>query len=230
VRAFASKALSLLFPARCASCDAVGDEPFCAACAETLVIAPAGCPLCGVPLDEALAPSLKPRRCGPCRAQAPPFVSARAPFLHGGALAEAIHALKYEQREELARPLGALFEAVERPRAELVCPLPLHPTRLLRRGYDQAALLAREAARRFGLPLEHLLVRARPTAPQVGRDRRARAHNVAGAFRAAGEVRGRSICLVDDVLTTGATAGEAARALYAAGARRVEVRTLSRAP
>jgi ComF family protein len=222
--------LGLLFPSRCAACDALGAEPFCADCAETLVATPAGCPVCGVPLDEALMPALKPRRCGPCRAQAPPFVSARAPFLHGGALAEAIHALKYENRAELARPLGALFEAVERPRADVICPLPLHPDRLIHRGYDQAALLAREAARRFQLPLEFLVERARPTPPQVGRDRKARVRNVAGAFRVASSVRGRSICLVDDVLTTGATAGEAARALYAAGARRVEVRTLSRAP
>jgi ComF family protein len=230
MRSIFSNLLALFFPARCSACDALGAEPFCDECAETLVAAPAGCPVCGVPLDEALQPTLKPRRCGPCRAQAPPFVAARAPFLHGGALAEAIHALKYERREELARPLGALFEVVERPRADLVCPLPLHPERLVRRGFDQAALLAREAATRFALPLEHVLERSRPTAPQVGRDRKARARNVFGAFRARGDVRGRSICLIDDVLTTGATAGEAARALYAAGARRVEVRTLSRAP
>jgi len=222
--------LELLFPARCAACDRLGQEPFCGACAESLVSVPAGCPLCGVPLDEALMPALRPRRCGPCRAQAPPFRSARAPFLHGGALAEAIHAFKYEQREELARPLGALFEAVERPQVEVLCPLPLHPARLRRRGYDQAALLAREAGARFQLPVAHLLERARATPSQVGRDRSARQRNVRGAFRARGSVLGQSICLIDDVLTTGATAGEAARALYAAGARRVEVRTLSRAP
>jgi ComF family protein len=175
-------------------------------------------------------PALRPRRCGACRSRAPMFVLARAPFLHGGALAEAIHALKYEGREELARPLGMLFEAVERPRVDLICPLPLHPARLVRRGYDQAALLAREAARRFALPFAHLLERARATPPQVGRDRPARARNVRGAFRALKGVQGRAICLIDDVLTTGATAGEAARALYEGGARRVEVRTLSRAP
>ena len=186
MRSFFSGLLSLLFPARCAACDALGAEPFCDGCAETLVATPAGCPVCGAPLDEALMPALKPRRCGPCRAHAPPFVSARAPFLHGGALAEAIHALKYEKRAELARPLGALFEAVERPRVDLICPLPLHPDRLRRRGYDQVALLAHEAGRRFGLPVEHVLERARATAPQVGRDRKSRSKNVHGAFRARG--------------------------------------------
>ena len=230
MRVLSQQLLGLLFPSRCSSCDALGAEPFCAGCAETLLFAPAGCALCGAPLDEALLPALRPRRCGPCRAHAPPFVLARAPFLHGGALAEAIHALKYEQREELARPLGALFEAVEPPRVEVICPLPLHPSRLRHRGYDQAALLAQEAGRRFGIPVETLLERARATPPQVGRDRKARSKNVQGAFRAHARAWGRSICLIDDVLTTGATAGEAARALYAAGARRVEVRTLSRAP
>jgi len=222
--------LALLFPPRCAACDLLGAEPFCAQCAESLVAAPAGCTVCGAPLDDALLPATRPRRCGACRERAPPFVLARAPFLHGGALAEAIHAFKYEKHEELARPLGVLFEAVERPRPDVISPVPLHPRRMIQRGYDQAALLAREAGRRFSLPVEHLVERGRSTAPQVGRDRQARIRNVQGAFRARGNIRGRSICLIDDVLTTGATAGEAARALYAAGARRVEVRTLSRAP
>ena len=220
----------LLYPPRCAACGELGDEPFCPTCAETLVPSPAGCPLCGVPLDEALLPALRPRRCGPCRAAPPPFASARAPYLHGGALAEAIQALKYHRRPELARPLGVLFAAVEPPRAQVVCPLPLHPARLRSRGYDQAALLAREAARQFRLPLSFLLVRTRQTGQQVGLDRAGRARNLRGAFAADGAARGLRICLIDDVLTTGATAAEGARALLLAGAAGVEVRTLSRAP
>ncbi len=234
LRRYAARALppllDLLYPPRCAACDDLGPEPFCTSCADSLVPSPVGCPLCGVPLDDALLPALRPRRCGPCRESAPPFALARAPFLHGGALAEAIYALKYRDRPEVARPLGVLFEAVEPPRADVVCPIPLHPQRLRTRGYDQAALLANHAARRFGLPLAHLLIRTRPTPAQVSLGRADRARNLRGAFTTVATVTGLRICLIDDVLTTGATAAESARALLRAGAARVEVRTLSRAP
>jgi ComF family protein len=225
-----SRVADLLWPPWCACCGELGEEPFCAACAQTLLPAPLGCPLCGVPADEALLPALRPRRCTACRAHAPPYQRARAPYLHGGALADAIHRLKYEGCFELSRPLGVLFAACEPPRADVVAPLPLHAGRLRERGYDQAHLLAAAAARRFGLPLAPLLVRVRPTRPQVGLDRRRRAQNVAGAFRARGRATGLRVCLVDDVLTTGATAAEGAAALLGAGAISVEVRTLARAP
>lgn len=219
-----------LWPPRCAACDALGEAPFCAGCAETLVPAPAGCPLCGAPGDEALLSLLRPRRCGHCRERAPPFAAARAPYLHGGALAEGIHRLKYDGREELARPLAVLFAGCPPPRAEVLVPLPLHPARLRERGFDQAWLLAREAGRRFSLPVERLLVRLRPTRQQVGLDRPARERNVRRAFAARGRVLGRRLCLIDDVMTTGATAAAATEALLRAGAARVEVRTLARAP
>jgi ComF family protein len=155
---------------------------------------------------------------------------ATAAWLHGGALAEAIHRLKYEGRVELARPLGVLFEGCARPRCDVLAPIPLHPRRLRERGFDQSRLLARAAGRRFGLPVEALLRRVRETGQQVGRDRAARERNVRGAFVATPRSRGLRVCLVDDVLTTGATAAAAAHALLQAGAARVEVRTLARAP
>lgn len=226
----AAGALDLLFPARCAACDAPGDSPFCGLCADTLVPAPAGCPLCGAPQDESLLPALKPRRCAHCRERPPAFAFANAPYLHGGALADAIHRLKYERREDLGAALAVLFEAAAVPKSDVLVPIPLHPRRLAHRGYDQARLLADGAARRFGLPVVPLLRRVRETGQQVGRDRTARARNVRGAFASLGEVRGARVCLVDDVLTTGATASAAAEALLLAGAARVEVRTLARAP
>ncbi len=219
-----------LWPPRCAACDALGETPFCSGCAETLVPTPAGCPLCGAPADEASLPLLRPRRCLHCRERAPPFSAALAPYLHGGALSEGIHRLKYEGREELARPLAVLFEACAPPSAEVLVPLPLHPSRLRERGFDQASLLAQEAGRRFKLPVERLLIRLRPTRPQVGLDRPARERNVQHAFASRGRVLGRRICLIDDVMTTGATAAAATEALLRAGAARVEVRTLARAP
>lgn len=229
-RRFAAAAVDLIFPARCASCDTPGESPFCAACAQTLVPLPAGCPLCGVPQDESLLPALRPRRCPHCRARPPCFALATAPYLHGGALAEAIHRLKYEKREDLAPALGVLFEGCSAPESDLLVPIPLHPRRLRQRGYDQARLLADACASRFRLPVSPLLRRVRETGQQVGRDRAARERAIRGAFAAAGEVGGARICLVDDVLTTGATANAAAFALLRAGAARVEVRTLARAP
>jgi ComF family protein len=185
--------------------------------------------VCGEPADEALLPALRPRRCPRCRASPPPYERARAPYLLGGALADAIHRFKYEGREELARPLSSLFAACEVPRADVLVPIPLHASRLRARGYDQTALLARHAARLWGSPVRPLLTRLRPTPQQVGQDRRRREQNVRGAFLAAPAIAHLRVCLLDDVLTTGATAAEAARAVLRAGAIRVEVRTLARA-
>lgn len=222
--------LHLLFPPRCAACDAVGESPFCAVCAETLVPLPSGCPVCSAPAPDFALPALKPRRCRSCRERAPPFALASAPWLHGGALAEAIHRLKYEGHSELARPLGVLFEASAPPRCDVLVPIPLHPRRLRNRGFDQARLLAEAMAARFGLRVAPLLQKVRETGPQVGRDRLSRERNVRGAFGADPRISGLRVCLVDDVLTTGATASAAAAACLAGGAARVEVRTLARAP
>src|SRR5436309_7235692 len=188
---------ALLFPDRCGACESLCEGPFCAPCAETLLPVPAGCPLCGEPGDEALLPAIRPRRCAHCRAQPPPFARACAAFLHGGALAEAIHRLKYEGREELSRPLGKLFAGCDPPRADVVAPIPLHPARLRHRGYDQAWLLATRAARRFGLEARLLLARVRATRQQVGLDRRRREQNLLGAFRAFPAAAGLRVCLVD---------------------------------
>ena len=223
-------ALDLIFPVRCASCDAPGESPFCGICADTLVPLAAGCPVCGVPGDEALLPALRPRRCAHCREQPPPFVLATAPYLHGGALAEAIHRLKYERREDLGPALAVLFEGCAVLKSDCLCPIPLHPRRLRQRGHDQARLLAEGAAKRFDIPVRSLLSRIRDTGQQVGRDRAARERNLRGAFVASEKAVGLRVCLVDDVLTTGATAAAAAEALLHAGAARVEVRTLARAP
>jgi len=165
------RAAAMVFPDRCGACWEECEGPFCETCAESLVAAPAGCPVCGEPADEALLPVVRPRRCARCRERAPPFGKARAPYLHGGALAEAIWRLKYDGCEELARPLALLFDGCEVPRSHVVAPVPLHVSRLRERGYDQAALLARAAAQRFGLPCSHLLLRTRPTRAQVGLDR-----------------------------------------------------------
>lgn len=227
--------LDLLFPPACAACNAVLAEgergPFCPTCSVSLE--PLGervCQRCG-------EPGLHPAgTCMRCVLEPPPFLRAFAPFAHTGALARAIHRFKYEDHPELAAPLGTLLTQstavlVESIRGRPVVPLPLHGVRFRRRGYDQAALLADEVARRLGQPASHqALLRARATQRQVGLTEAEREQNVEGAFvAAASHVRGGHFLLVDDVLTTGATARAATRALMEAGARSVFVLALARA-
>ena len=129
----------------------------------------------------------------------------------------------------MAAPLGVLFAGADPPRADVITPIPLHRQRLRQRGFDQALLLAREASRRYRLPLRSLLERTRATRQQVGLLRPAREANLRDAFLAVDRAAGLRVCLIDDVMTTGATAASAASALLRAGAARVEVRTLARA-
>jgi len=221
---------SLLFPETCLGCRALvsRDGDFCPDCALLLERLPAvGCRLCAEP---GRFPS---GTCHRCAAKPPPFLRAFAPFVHGGPLARAIHHFKYEDHPELSRPLGLLLarqaEGFLATAPSLVVPLPLHRGRFLSRRYDQAGLLAAALAQATGRPLSLALCRTRPTARQVGLEEVARERNVCGAFTATCEVKGQEVLLVDDVLTTGATARAAAGALLEAGARRVEVLTLARA-
>ncbi len=137
---------------------------------------------------------------------------------------------KYEDHSALARPLGLLVAALDLPPPDVVVPIPLHASRRRTRTYDQALYLARIIARARGWRFDaHLLTRIRATERQVGQHRDARALNVRGAFEASPAVRGLGVLLVDDVVTTGATASECARALKSAGARWVAVASVARA-
>lgn len=218
--------LDLVYPPRCAACGEAPEEgAFCAACGEAVDPVPPGCGRCGQPGPDAL--------CGACRASPPAFDAVRAGGLLGGPLADAIHALKYRNRPALARPLGAwLAGRVAVAPAALVVSIPLARGRRIERGYDQAALLADHLARASGGAgrARAALRRVRETPPQVGRTREERARNVEGAFEArGGAVAGRDVVLVDDVVTTGATADAAAAALRRAGARSIVVVALARA-
>lgn len=220
-------ALALLFPARCCACDQPCDEraTFCAACATALEPIERACPRCGLPLPDGgpAAPCLA------CLRRPPPWSWARAPFQFGGPLAQAIRRLKWGRQPELARPLARLWPAGWAGDCELVAPVPLHPRRLRAREFNQAAVLALAAGR--GPPVDvHALERIRDTPPQSALGIGERRANVRGAFRARPErVAGRRVLLVDDVLTTGATAEACTRALIAAGASTVAVLTVARA-
>jgi ComF family protein len=226
VRPLARSIAELVWPPRCAGCrEPVAAEPFCPVCEEALMPMASGCVRCGLPGPGPV--------CGACLASPPAFAAVRAGGLFGGPLADAVHALKYGDRPAISRPLGAWLAArVAIPDGAVILSVPLGRRRLVERGYDQAALLADElaaAAGRAGDRRRGVLVRIRETAPQVGRGRAERARNVRGAFWATCEVEGREVALVDDVVTTGATADAASRALLDAGAIRVTVLALARA-
>jgi ComF family protein len=155
-----------------------------------------------------------------------------------GSLRDLIRLLKFEDRQDLAPPLAARAAAflaarpAKLPAADVIIPVPLAPLRRLRRGYNQSAEIARALSGHLGTPwAAHALRRRGGGPPQARVSAGLRAANVRGRFRAAGGARlgGRSVLLVDDVWTTGATVRECSRALRAAGAARIVVFTLSRA-
>jgi ComF family protein len=227
----------LLFPPFCPSCEApLGDDrqdPLCGPCWRGIFpINPPWCPGCGLPYPDGAEAFL----CERCHRTPPPYTFARAAARYREPLRTAIHALKYRGKTALARPLGQFMaEAGERSLnlAEIdgLIPVPLHPARLAERGFNQSALLARELGRRWGVPvLPRLLVRVVPTRPQSDLTEAERRRNVRDAFslrRPAGVAGGRFL-LIDDILTTGATAAECARTLKAGGAASIGVLTLAR--
>ena len=232
----------LLLPRRCLVCvhplEGGWPRPVCDGClAEFEALSFEGvplCPRCGVPCGP---PGIGARgaRCGRCRAREPLFFEARSFGHHEGGLRTAVVRMK-KGEPALARPLGLLVAraaALLAVMPDVVVPVPVHGDRLLERGFKQAAFLAREAARALGLPCAHgALVRLTGGPKQTIAGREERAATVRGAFaatRAAARLRDRSVLLVDDVITTGATSESCAAALLLAGAARVSVAAVARA-
>lgn len=226
----------LVLPAHCLLCaqDGAGDRDLCAGCARDLVRNDISCPLCALPLP-APAPA-----CGECLRRAPPFAAAFAAFVYAHPLDLLVAKLKFGRSLAAGRVLSELWlDAIvsrDIARPDLLVPVPLHPSRLRERGYNQALELARPLAQALRIPLaEKLLSRTKPTAAQTNLDAKARRKNLRGAFAldaAAAALAGTPahVALIDDVMTTGATLRECARVLERAGVARVDAWVLARAP
>ncbi len=227
--------LDLVYPPLCAVCRRPVSEAhaLCAACwGEIGFLDGPGCRCCGLPFEIDPGPDTL---CAACHAEPPAFDSARSVMRYDDASKKPILALKRADRHDLVLAFARWLARSGREmlaEADIIVPVPLHRRRLWQRRYNQAALLAHRLAKLSGKPAETLaLIRIRPT-PSQGEmpSARARRRNVRGAFKVARKeaVKGRTVLLIDDVFTTGATISACARALKRAGARKVLVLTLAR--
>ena len=225
--------LTLLYPPRCLVCKALGESGLCAACAGQITpVAAPFCPVCG----QTLLPDAE--GCLHCRRRLPAFARARALGAYDGVLRHAIHQFKYRDRPQMAVPLGHLLAAYARDHApelnglrfDALLPMPMHPNRQRQRGYNQSERLARVVGNEISLPLlTKALIRTRPTRPQVGLAGDARRTNLRGAFEVKQPllVAGKTLLLIDDVVTSGSSLHECAVVLKAAGAKAVYALTLA---
>lgn len=221
-----------LLPTTCLLCGLGGDadRDLCRACAADLPPNRICCPRCALPLNAPAA------LCGECLQREPPFAAAFAPFVYASPLDQLMMRFKFGRSLAAGRVLSQLWieswHAAAPALPDALLPVPLHPSRLRERGYNQALELARPLARAFAIPLcSDVLVRMRATSAQSDLDAAARRRNVRGAFRVAGDAAlPAHIAVIDDVMTTGTTLRECATTLLAAGARRVDVWALARAP
>lgn len=236
LRRTAEIAAGLLLPRRCISCGAPvdSDGALCADCWPALrFLGPPQCAACGYPFEY--DPGVG-TLCGACTARRPAFDRARAVFAYDEASRAPLLAFKHADRTDAAPAFARLMATAAAellPDAGLVVPVPLHRRRLIARRYNQSALLAKALARHAGLrAAADLLVRTRHTPSQGGLSATGRRRNVRGAFAVRGGLapmlRDAHVLLVDDVLTTGATAEACAAALKRAGAGAVDVLTLAR--
>ena len=232
--------LNLIYPERCFLCSIPvsrhHEYGVCGSCwakAVALKIVPPRCVSCGLPLRNFRENS--DHLCGDCIRQMPPYSGARSFGHYHAELRLLVQGLKFQNRRNLVKLLAPLLarafhDSWRKEDFDLIVPVPLHHKRKLERGYNQSGLLARSLARRIGIRCSRALIRTRSTLPQVGLTDSQRMENVRRAFHCTnpGQISGRCILLIDDVMTTGATAASASGTLLAGGARRVSVLTVAR--
>ena len=218
---------------RCVLCGSKA-AGLCRRCVTALPANGHRCACCAVPLPAAADPL---RLCPTCQRARPSYDQAIAPLLYRPPVDHLITELKFHQRLALLDSLVLrLVDEVLATRTDtqalpdVLVPVPMHAQRLRERGFNHASELAREIGQRLEIPVDHRLVqRVRPTRPQMKLSRRARRTNLGRAFTSRA-ITNRCVAVVDDVMTTGATAEEVARVLRAQGARTVECWSVARTP
>jgi ComF family protein len=230
-RTCANWLLDFALPPRCAGCGEIVAHvhSFCADCwTKVEFLGEGGCTTCGMPLQATEADT-----CGVCLAKPPRIARTRAAVAYGDLTRSLAIRLKYGRKVAIARTMARYMAPLvgASDGDPILVPVPLHRTRLWQRGFNQSALVARELSRQLKLPAEPMaLRRLKRTPPLKGMSSLQRRRTVAGAFKVLDKsvVAGRTVILVDDVLTTGSTAEACARALRRAGAARVELITWAR--
>ena len=231
-----TRALDLLLPPLCVLCDEPvgGVATLCPACWKQIpFIEPPFCACCGMSFDLPVGDGML---CGACLRQTPRFASARAAILYNDVSRNLVLGFKHGDRTHMAKALGAWMHRAAADvvaQADALVPVPLHRWRLFQRRYNQASLLAQQVGALAQKPvLLHALRRTRATSGQGHLRRKERQENVRGAFAVSPpyihEIEGKTLVLIDDVLTTGATVEECTRVLERAGAKKVHVLTLAR--
>ncbi|MDE2330540.1 MAG: ComF family protein, partial [Bradyrhizobium sp.] len=228
-------ALDIALPTLCVACrEPVSGEGVCAKCwAKLSFIAPPFCPRLGIPFVYDPGPGLLSME---AIANPPAYQRARAAVRYDDVARTLVHALKYQDRTDLAPAMGRWMARAGHEllgEADVLIPVPLHWRRGWSRRYNQSGALARVIERQSGVKLAcETLQRVRPTQQQIGLSRSERADNVQGAFKIAtdrkADVAGRRVVLIDDVLTSGATVDACARALLRARAAHVDVLVFAR--
>jgi ComF family protein len=238
----ADAVLNLIYPELCFICSVpTTRQQDCAVCPHCwdkclrLRIVPPWCPSCGLPFQGFEQGS--PHLCGRCILDPPPYSGARSFGYYTAELSRTVQEFKFRGRKNLVgllAPLlaGAFVESWNREEFDFLVPIPLHPKRKRKRGFNQAALLSRKLSQLIAVPCcDTALRRVRDTAPQVGLSDSQRLRNLQSAFQCKDKaaVAGKRVLLIDDVMTTGATLASAAAALVSSGAARVSALTLARA-
>jgi ComF family protein len=235
---FQSTLFQFFLPPQCPCCEKFLEEDqqgFCSNClSEIRWIEPPFCSICGIPF---ISKEVESHPCGACVTHRKYFTMARALGAYEGSLQEAIHRWKYEGKTHLAFFFAEwMAEGLNRywepDSLDLLIPVPLHTHRLRERGFNQALLLVKELSRRTGISYRKtILQKKKPTIPQVNLSGTEREKGLREAFHVVGkeELEGKSVLLVDDVYTTGATVNECSKVLLRGGAKRVDVLSLAHA-
>ncbi|MEH6557502.1 MAG: phosphoribosyltransferase family protein [Oceanicoccus sp.] len=218
------------FTGQCILCAAPGqqDLDLCPQCELELPVLTQHCRQCALPLQESTV------YCGQCLISPPPYQHVESPWLYQPPVAQLISRFKYNRRYSVGKVLSKIALSAyvstykRRELPDLIIPIPLHWTRHITRGFNQSEYLARHYSKQLNIPMKRYLKRCRSTAAQQTLTASQRRRNMKGAFQTCGDVSGKLVVVVDDVMTTGTTVSEASHCLLQAGAREIHIWCLAR--